>query len=57
MGHIRTLIEHPASMTHSMVPIEKLLEYKIDPGGIRVAAGIENTDDVLMDLEECLSTI
>jgi cystathionine beta-lyase/cystathionine gamma-synthase len=57
LGHIRTLIEHPASMTHSMVPVEKLMEYKIDPGGIRLAAGIENTDDVLMDLEECLSII
>jgi cystathionine beta-lyase/cystathionine gamma-synthase len=57
LGHVRTLIEHPASMTHSMVPVEKLSEYKIDPGGIRLAAGIENTEDVLMDLEECLSKI
>jgi len=54
LGHTRTLIEHPASMTHSMVPVEKLTEYKIDPGGIRLAAGLENVNDILSDLDECL---
>ena len=57
LGHTRTLIEHPASMTHSMVPIEKLAEYKIDPGGIRLAVGLENADDILTDLETCLKII
>ena len=57
LGHTRTLIEHPASMTHSMVPVEKLAEYKIDPGGIRLAAGLENVDDILNDLEECLNQV
>lgn len=57
LGHTRTLIEHPASMTHSMVPVDKLSEYKIDPGGIRMAAGLENVDDILMDLDKCLKII
>ena len=57
LGHTRTLIEHPASMTHSMVPADKLIEYGIDPGGIRLAAGLENTDDILFDLEKCLEIV
>lgn len=57
LGHTRTLIEHPASMTHSCVPVDKLLERGIDPGGIRIAAGLENVDDLLLDLEECLKAI
>jgi methionine-gamma-lyase len=57
LGHTRTLIEHPASMTHSMVPAEKLVEYGINPGGIRLACGLENTEDILMDLDECLGIV
>ncbi len=57
LGHTRTLIEHPASMTHSMVPVEKLTEFNIDPGGIRLACGLENTNDILNDLEECLKVV
>ena len=57
LGHTRTLIEHPASMTHSMVPADKLIEFGIDPGGIRLAIGLENVDDILLDLEKCLNII
>ena len=57
LGHTRTLIEHPASMTHSMVPADKLIEYGIDPGGIRLAIGLEHVDDILLDLEKCLDII
>jgi len=57
LGHTRTLIEHPASMTHSMIAPAKLLEYGIDPGGIRIALGLENTNDILMDLDECLNKV
>ncbi len=57
LGHTRTLIEHPASMTHSVIPPEKLMEHGIHPGGIRIAAGIENVEDILFDLEKCLNVI
>ncbi|MHB8580888.1 MAG: PLP-dependent transferase [Ignavibacteriaceae bacterium] len=57
LSHTRTLIEHPASMTHSMVPFDKLIESGIDPGGIRVAIGLENVNDILSDLEGCLKVI
>lgn len=57
LGHTRTLLEHPASMTHSMVPVEKLPEYKIDASGIRLAVGLENADDIISDLENCLKIV
>ncbi|MHC1739362.1 MAG: PLP-dependent aspartate aminotransferase family protein [Ignavibacteriaceae bacterium] len=57
LGHTRTLIEHPASMTHSVIPAEKILDYGIDPGGIRMAVGIENVNDLIYDLEKCLKIV
>ncbi len=57
LGHTRTLIEHPASMTHSVVPPEELEIRGIDPGGIRLAIGLENPDDILFDLDESLKKI
>ncbi len=57
LGHTRTLIEHPASMTHSVVPADKLEERGIDAGGVRLAIGIENVDDILRDLEDSLKVI
>ena len=57
LGHTRTLIEHPASMTHSVIPPEKLAERGIDPGGIRIALGLEKAEDIIMDLEKALENI
>jgi cystathionine beta-lyase/cystathionine gamma-synthase len=57
LGNTKTLIEHPASMTHSVVPAEKLEERGIDPGGVRLAIGLENADDIIMDLKEALKVI
>ena len=57
LGHTRTLIEHPPSMTHSIVPPEKLADRGIDAGGIRLAIGLENPDDLLFDIDESLKVI
>jgi methionine-gamma-lyase len=57
LGHTRTLMEHPASMTHSMIPAEKLSDYGINPGGVRIAIGLENADDIIKDLEKALKII
>lgn len=57
LGHTRTLIEHPASMTHSVIPAEKLAERGIDAGGVRISVGLENTDDILLDLNRSLEQI
>ncbi|KXK17674.1 MAG: aminotransferase class I/II-fold pyridoxal phosphate-dependent enzyme [Fimbriimonadaceae bacterium] len=57
LGQIRTLIEHPASMTHSAVPPEAQQEAGIAPGGIRMSLGIEDARDILSDLESALEAV
>lgn len=51
LGQIRTLIEHPASMTHSTVPVAEQASYGIDPGGIRLSLGLEPAEDIVGDLQ------
>lgn len=57
LGNIRTLIEHPGSMTHSAVPAEEQLAKGIDPGGIRLAIGLEKPDDIIKDLAFSLDRV
>jgi methionine-gamma-lyase len=54
LGQIRTLIEHPGSMTHAAYPAAEQMKLGIAPGGIRLAVGIENPADVIKDLESSL---
>ena len=55
LGACDTLLCHPASMTHFSVPKEKRELYGITDGLIRMSVGIENVQDILMDLENALS--
>ena len=57
LGHTRTLIEHPASMTHSMIPAEQLKDFGLDPSGIRLSIGLEMPGDIIHDLDNCLNQI
>ena len=55
LGTCDTLLCHPASMTHHGVPNEKREQYGITDGLIRMSVGIENVQDIIMDLEQALS--
>ncbi len=55
LGACDTLLCHPASMTHFSVPKEKRELYGITDGLIRMSVGIENVQDILMDLENALN--
>lgn len=55
LGNVRTLIEHPSSMTHSTIPLDEQEKAGIAPGGIRLSLGIEDVSDILRDLEDALS--
>lgn len=57
LGQLRTLIEHPASMTHSALPPEQQLDAGIHPGGIRLSCGIEDVRDVIADLDRSLAKV
>ena len=55
LGGVESLIELPAPMTHASVPAEIRRELGISDGLIRLSVGIEETDDLLADLEEALA--
>jgi len=57
LGAVTTLIEHPASMTHSTYSPEDLAKAGIDEGLIRISVGIENVDDLIEDLEKGFAAI
>lgn len=54
LGNVRTLVEHPSSMTHAPIPPEDQVRAGIDPSGIRLAIGLEAVDDLLRDLEAAI---
>ena len=55
LGTIDTLIQHPASMTHSVVKPEVRLKTGITDGLIRLSVGTENVSDIIEDLEQALN--
>lgn len=57
LGGIESLIEHPASMTHSKVPADELVRQGITPGLVRLAVGCEDVDDLRADLEQALVVV
>lgn len=57
LGNIRTLIEHPGSMTHSAFPADEQVAKGLDPGGVRLALGLEKPDDVIRDLAASLDAM
>jgi cystathionine beta-lyase/cystathionine gamma-synthase len=54
LGQIRTLVEHPAGMTHAVVDDQDKSLGHIDPGGIRISVGIEEPEDLVRDLEHAI---
>ncbi|MBY0550832.1 MAG: cystathionine gamma-synthase [Candidatus Obscuribacterales bacterium] len=54
LGGTRSLICHPASMTHAPVPYEVKQERGITDGLIRLSIGLEDVDDLICDLEQSL---
>ncbi len=57
LGDCETLIQHPASMTHSTYSTEELHEAGISEGLIRLSIGLEDSDDIINDLEQSLSKV
>jgi methionine-gamma-lyase len=57
LGGVESLIQHPASMTHSKLSHEKKLEAGITDGLVRLAVGIENVEDIIADLEQALAKV
>ena len=57
LGATDTLIQHPASMTHACVPLEVRKNVGITNGLVRLSVGIEDSEDIIADLEQALEKI
>ena len=55
LGTVDTLIQHPASMTHSVMNPELRIKAGISEGLVRLAVGIEDAEDIIDDLEQALN--
>jgi cystathionine beta-lyase/cystathionine gamma-synthase len=51
LGGVETLISHPATMTHASIPAREREKLGITDGLVRLSVGIEDTEDLLGDLE------
>ena len=57
LGDAETLIEHPASMTHSPYTPEERAAAGISDGLVRISVGLENVEDIIADLEHGFENI
>lgn len=57
LGGIETLIQHPASMTHSKMSPEDRQSAGISEGLVRFSVGIEDANDIIRDLQQALDKI
>lgn len=56
LGDAETLIQHPASMTHSTYSREEREAHGISEGLVRISVGLEQFEDILEDLHQALGT-
>ncbi len=57
LGGVETLISHPETMTHASVLPETRARLGITPGLVRISVGLEDTDDILADLDQALAQL
>ena len=57
LGGIKSLISHPASMTHKSIPTEKRRTAGVEDGLIRLSIGLEDPEDLIADLGYALATL
>lgn len=57
VGDSKSLVVHPASMTHSQLTEEELKAAGVATETVRLSVGLENVDDLIADLEKGLGAI
>jgi cystathionine gamma-lyase len=56
LGGVESLIEHPAIMTHASIPAKERAKLGISDNLVRLSVGIEDVDDLMLDLKQALET-
>ncbi|MCC5883040.1 MAG: methionine gamma-lyase [Halomonas sp.] len=54
LGDAESLIQHPATMTHSVLTPEERAEHGISDALVRLSVGLETPEDILADLAQAL---
>ena len=57
LGDAETLVEHPATMTHSTYSAEELKAAGISEGLVRISIGLEDPEDIIADFKAVLDTL
>jgi methionine-gamma-lyase len=57
LGGIETLIQHPASMTHSKLSVEAKKKAGITDELVRLSVGIEEVEDIIEDMDQALNLV
>ncbi|MFQ5590101.1 MAG: trans-sulfuration enzyme family protein [Phycisphaerae bacterium] len=57
LGAVETMITHPATMTHAEVPKAERDARGLTDGLVRISVGIEDSRDIIADLEQALAKV
>ena len=55
LGGVKSLLCHPATMTHKSIPVEKRHAASVTDSLVRLSVGLENAEDLIADIEQALS--
>lgn len=57
LGAVESIITHPVTMTHAAIPREKRIASGITDGLVRLSVGLEDTEDLIADLDQALAQL
>ena len=57
LGAVESMITHPSTMTHAVLPPDVRRERGINDGLIRLSIGIEDINDLIADLDQALAKV
>ena len=57
LGGVKSLVSHPANMTHKSIPAEKRKAAGVSDSLIRLSVGLEEATDLIADLERALNKL
>jgi cystathionine beta-lyase/cystathionine gamma-synthase len=55
LGGVESLINHPSTMTHASIPREERIKNGLSDSLIRLSVGIENSEDLIHDLQQAIA--
>jgi cystathionine beta-lyase/cystathionine gamma-synthase len=57
LGGVESLVNYPALMTHASIPADRRAALGITDGLIRFSCGVEDSDDLIADLDQAFRGI